>query len=430
MSFFLALLYKLVSHRLVYSFLLLSFQNAIDTAVTPVIKPEHDLPMGSWSDEQIRSATAASTMLTWMPGKAKHGLPILARGEGVYVYDTAGKQYLDWTSQAVCSNIGYDMPTAVIDAVTQQMQVLPFAYGGLSICEIRARLSALISDILPGDLQGMVFPSSGAEANEAAIMMARRYTGKTKVLNWYRSYHGGTANTLQATGDFRRWYGGDMVPGFVKVHNPFPLFFEYGGTTEAEQTQMALNMLEEQVLAEGPDTIAMISFESIVGSGGVLVPPEGFMQGVRAICDKYHIVMHLDEVMCGFGRTGKMFGFQNFDGVLPDIISCAKGITSSAMPMSMTACRQHIMDFFEEKPIGWGSTYQVSGCANRQKGCFFVCIFLKWTLFTHSRLLVLRIFPYRLTPSPWRVRTSKSSTSSRMTLLDTWLNWRPSWKKT
>eukprot|EP00977_Amphora_coffeiformis_P010001 scaffold2347_cov173-Amphora_coffeaeformis.AAC.2 len=315
--------------------------------------------MGTWSEDQIRAAVKDSTMLTWMPGKAKNGLPILERGEGVYVYEKGtGKQYLDWTSQAVCSNIGYDMPPAVMQAVTQQMKQLPFAYGGLSICEVRARLSALVSEIMPGDLQGMVFPSSGSEANEAAIMMARRYTGKHKVLNWYRSYHGGTSNSLQATGDSRRWFGRDSVPGFIKAHNPFPLFFEYAGATQAEQTQMALTMLEEQVLGEGPDTIAMISFESIVGSGGVLIPPEGFMQGVRAICDKYNIVLHFDEVMVGFGRTGKLFGFQNFEGVLPDIISCAKGITSSAIPMSMTACRKPIMDFFEENPIGWGSTYQ------------------------------------------------------------------------
>lgn len=188
--------------------------------------------------------------------------------------------------------------------------------------------------------------------------MARRYTGKHKVINWYRGYHGGTSNALQATGDFRRWFGGDSVPGFVKATNPFPLFFGLAGETEEERTQMALNMLEEQVLNEGPDTIAMISFESIVGSGGVLVPPDGYMQGVRAICDKYDILMHCDEVMVGFGRTGKLFGFQHFDGVVPDIISCAKGITSSAIPMSMVATRKHIMEAFEEKPLGWGSTYQ------------------------------------------------------------------------
>jgi adenosylmethionine-8-amino-7-oxononanoate aminotransferase len=297
-------------------------------------------------------------MLTWTPGKARHGAPIVTRGEGVYLYDDKGNRYLDWTSQAVCTNLGYTLPDSVLDATTKQMRDLPFVYGGLAITEIRARLSKLMSEILPGDLQGMVFPSSGSEANEAAIKMARRYTGKFKVINWYRSYHGGTANSQQATGDFRRWFGGDFVPGFVKAFHPYPLFWEFKGETEEERTQMALNMLEELILNEGPDTIAMVQCESLVGTGGVLVPPEGYMLGVRALCDKYDILMHCDEVMVGFGRTGKLFGFQNYEGVIPDIVTAAKGITSAALPLSMTACRKHIMEAFEEKTIGWGSTYQ------------------------------------------------------------------------
>jgi taurine--2-oxoglutarate transaminase len=130
------------------------------------------------------------------------------------------------------------------------------------------------------------------------------------------------------------------------------------GESEAERTEMALNMLEEQILFEGPDTIALIQFESVVGGGGVVVPPEGYMQGVRALCDKYNILMHCDEVMVGFGRTGEMFGFQHYDGVVPDIVTAAKGISSAALPVSMMATRKHIMDDFEEKPLGWGSTYQ------------------------------------------------------------------------
>jgi taurine--2-oxoglutarate transaminase len=313
--------------------------------------------MGAWSSEQIRDAVTSSVMMTWAPGKARHLTPIITRGEGVYLYDDKGNQYVDWTSQAVCSNMGYDLPEAVIEATTKQMRELPFVYGGLGITEIRARLSKLMTEILPGDLQGMVFPSSGSEANEAAIMMARRYTGKTKVINWYRSYHGGTTNSMQATGDFRRWYGGEHVPGFVKAFSPNPLFWEVAGATEEERTQMSLNMLEEQVLNEGPETIALMQFESIIGGGGVLVPPKGYMQGVRAMCDKYEILMHCDEVMVGFGRTGQLFGFQHFDGVVPDIVTAAKGITSAALPLSMTACRKHIMEAFEEKPLGWGSTY-------------------------------------------------------------------------
>lgn len=330
--------------------------NASPATTTLALDPQHEAPLGTWTEEQIRNATAASCMLTWMPGQAKHGLPVVTHGEGVYLYDMQGKKYLDWTSQAVCNNLGYDVPPAVMDAIMHQMQAAPFLYGGIALNEIRARLSALMTEILPADLQGMVFPSSGSEANEAAFMMGRRYTGRQKILTWYRSYHGGTANSLQATGDSRRWNGRDAIPNFIKAHNPYPLFFSYPGATEAERTEMALTMLEEQVLAEGPENIAMISFESIVGAGGVLIPPDGFMQGVRAICDQYGILLHLDEVMVGFGRTGKLFGFQNFDGVVPDIMTCAKGITSSAIPMSMTACRAPIMEYFETVPVGWGSS--------------------------------------------------------------------------
>jgi taurine--2-oxoglutarate transaminase len=329
----------------------------VDNASKMTISADHDLPMGAWSSEQIRDAVTNSVMTTWAPGKARHGTPIITRGEGVYIYDDKGKQYLDWTSQAVCCNMGYDLPDSVIAAVSKQMKDLPFVYGGLGITEIRARLSKLMTDILPGDLQGMVFPSSGSEANEAAIMMARRYTGKFKVINWYRSYHGGTTNAQQATGDFRRWYGGDVVPGFVKAFPPNPLFWDYAGSTEEERTQMALNMLEETILNEGPDSIALIQFESVIGGGGVLVAPKGYMQGVRALCDKYEILMHCDEVMVGFGRTGELFGFQNYEGVIPDIVTAAKGLTSAALPLSMTACRKHIMEKFEDMPLGWGSTY-------------------------------------------------------------------------
>lgn len=338
-------------------------QKVLDNVSKLELSPEHELPMGSWSSEQIREATTESVMLTWSPGKARHTTPIITRGEGVHLYDDQGTKYLDWTSQAVCCNTGYNVPEAVVDATANQMKQLSFIYGGLGLTEIRARLSKLMSDILPGDLQGMVFPSSGSEANEAAIMMARRHTGKYKVINWYRSYHGGTSNSQQATGDFRRWFGGDHIPGFVKAFHPFPLFWDFAGgsdnnNNEEERTQMALNMLEEQILNEGPDSVAMVQFESVIGGGGVLVPPPGYMRGVRAICDKYNIVMHCDEVMVGFGRTGQLFGFQNYEGVIPDIITAAKGLTSASLPLSMTACRKHIMDSFEDKALGWGSTYQ------------------------------------------------------------------------
>jgi adenosylmethionine-8-amino-7-oxononanoate aminotransferase len=221
-------------------------------------------------------------------------------------------------------------------------------------------MNQLMAEVLPGNLRAAVFPSSGAEANEAGIMMARRYTGRHKVISWYRSYHGATAHAGAATGDLRRWYGSDQAPGFVKAFNPFPLFFTHGGrgASEEGQVQAALAMLEEQILNEGPDQIASIVMESVVGAGGCLVMPPGYMQGVRAICDRYGILMHVDEVMVGFGRTGKMFGFQNYEGVMPDIVSAAKGISGAAIPLSMTACSEEIMEYFNDKPLGWGSTYQ------------------------------------------------------------------------
>jgi len=284
----------------------------------------------------------------------------MTHGEGVYLYDDRGNKYLDWTSQAVCANLGHDLPESVVQAAAYQMMTLPFTYGGIGVPEVRVRMNQLMAEILPGDLRAAVFPSSGAEANEAGIMMARRYTGRQKVISWYRSYHGATAHAGAATGDYRRWYGSDDIPGFVKAFNPFPLFFNHGGNgaTEEERVQSALNMLEEQILNEGPDNIASIMMESIVGAGGCLIMPDGYMQGIRAICDKYGILMHIDEVMVGFGRTGKLFGFQNYEGVMPDIVTCAKGISGSSIPMSMTACTDEIMRFFDDKPLGYGSTYQ------------------------------------------------------------------------
>jgi len=317
--------------------------------------------MGSWSADKVNeSRRNVPFMMTWVPGAAREKVPNMTHGEGPYLYDDQGKQYLDWTSQAVCANLGHDVPESVVQAAAQQMRELPFTYGGIGIPEVRVRLNQLMKEILPGDLQAAVYPSSGAEANEAGIMMARRVTGREKVISWYRSYHGATAHSGAATGDFRRWYGSDNVPGFVKAFNPFPLFFKHGGNnaTEEESVQAALNMLEEQILNEGPDNIASIMMESVVGAGGCLVMPKGYMQGIRALCDQYGILMHVDEVMVGFGRTGKLFGFQNYDGVMPDIVSCAKGISSAAIPLSMTACSQEIMDFFEDKALGYGSTYQ------------------------------------------------------------------------
>merc|ERR1719204_2875803 len=170
-----------------------------------------------------------------------------------------------------------------------------------------------------------------------------------------RSYHGGSSGPLAATGDFRNRFAGDQ-PGFVKIFQPHALRFSTG-TTDEEAAQQALKMLEEQILAEGPETIAAILLETIVGANGVFLHPVGYLEGIRALCDKYNILLILDEVMCGFWRTGPLFAFSHFKGVVPDILTSAKGLTSSILPLGMIGLRQHIKDHFESNALGWGATY-------------------------------------------------------------------------
>jgi len=327
---------------------------------SPTVDSKHFQPLGTWTSEELDKSRAQNPYaMGWAPSQARHAVPNMTHGEGVYLYDDKGKKYLDWTSQAVCSNLGHDLPESVIQAADHQLRSLPYAYADIGQPEVKTRMNQLMNEILPGDLRAAVYPSSGSEANEAGIMMARRFTGKQKIISWYRSYHGATSNSSAATGDSRRWFG-EESPNFIKAFSPFPIFFKPGGNhaSEAEMVESALVMLEEQILNEGPDNIASIMTESIQGAGGCVIFPDGFLQGVRALCDQYGILMHVDEVMMGFGRTGKMFGFQNYEGVMPDIVTCAKGISSSAVPMSMVACNQEILDYFEDKSMGWGSTYQ------------------------------------------------------------------------
>lgn len=311
-----------------------------------------------WSDADVRKAAVDHGMLTWSPSSPLEALPIVERTEGCYVYDTDGKKYLDWTSEAVCVNLGHTVPDSVKKAMMDQLDNNPFVYGGMGIAPVRARLSSLLAELAPGDLNGFLFPSSGGEANDCAIRMARLYTGKSKIFNQYRSYHGGSLGPLSATGDFRRHFTQSTgATGFIKMFNPEPQLFSWGDTDETACAQ-ALGCLEEQILGEGPHTIAAIMLESIPGSAGVLLPAVGYMEGVRALCNKYDILMIADEVMTGFGRTGELFAFQHFEGVVPDIFTSAKGLTGSWQPLSLVGCRQPIRDFFWNNPIGWGSTFQ------------------------------------------------------------------------
>jgi taurine--2-oxoglutarate transaminase len=263
---------------------------------------KHHWDDAAWAPEAVSAGIARHSMATWAPGNSIKGAPVMVRGEGVYLYDADGKQYVDLTSQAVCANFGHTTPEPIKAAVAKQMEDLAFVYSGLATCEVRARLSSLLAEVCPGDINGFLFPSGGGEANEAAIRMARRYTGRQKIVSHYRSYHGGTTGSLAATGDFRRWGGEAGAAGFVKAFGPTPWHFSFG-RTEEEEADKCLAMLEEQVLMEGPHTIAAIMFESIVGAGGVHKHPAHYVQGVRALCDRHGILLILDEVMCGESKV-------------------------------------------------------------------------------------------------------------------------------
>jgi len=335
---------------------------------TPAVSPHHwDV---EWSAEMLQKSAENNTMNTWGPSRPVSSAIIVDRAEGVYLYDKQGKEYLDWTSQAICSNLGHTVPPAVKDAINKQLDSVPMVYGGIGVTEVRLRLANLMSEISPGDLNGFVFPCGGGEANEAAIRMARRFTGKHKVFNQYRSYHGGTTSTLTATGDFRRWFAEAGATGFVKMFNAQPFGFSWANN-DAAKSEIMLSMLEEQIRMEGPNTIAAIMLEPIVGAGGVLVPPKGYMEGVRALCDKYEILLILDEVMVGFGRTGKTWGFQHFDGVIPDIFTSAKGLSAAYMPIAVVGVRQKIKDFFMDNAMGWGATFANHPVA---MACAYECV--------------------------------------------------------
>ena len=274
-------------------------------------------------------------MFAWGASDALYKSSIVVqRTEGVYIYDDSGNKILDWSAQAVCSNLGHDVPQSIRDAVTKQMAENAFVYGDLYTTEVRARLCHLLGQISPADLNGFLFASGGAEANEAAIRLARRYTGRPKVMSRARSYHGSSTSSLAMTGDPRSWALDASVPGFVKIMDPFPFTFKWGDT-EQEMVERSLGALHDQILTEGPEQIAAIFLESITGANGWMMTPTAYMQGARALCDKYGILMVCDEVMTGFGRTGHMFGFQNFEGVVPDMYEEAVGSLTPPQYMSV-----------------------------------------------------------------------------------------------
>src|SRR5215208_5461974 len=300
------------------------------------------------TSEEIVAQNRANTFFSWSVQGQLDPIAI-DRAEGVYLYTPEGKRILDFNSQLMSVNIGHS-DRRVIDAITEQATKLQYVQPAFAT-EIRGRLGAKLAEILPGDLDKVFFTLGGAEAIENAIKFARHHTGRYKVLARYRAYHGATFGAMTLTGDPRRWAN---EPGLVGVVR-YPDTHRWG---EAEPRPVAdsLQGLEDVIRYEGAHTIAAVFLETIVGTIGILIPPDGYIQGVRELCDRYDILMVADEVMAGFGRTGKWFAVDHWD-VVPDLMTMAKGLTSSYLPLGAVAMRDHIAEGLEQKMFYGGLTY-------------------------------------------------------------------------
>lgn len=311
------------------------------------------------SNDEILSLSKEHIFYTWS-AQAKVNPIAVRHAKGVYFWDVNDKRYLDFNSMTMCVNIGHG-DKRVIKAMQDQAAKLPYAAPGMTT-RIRALASKIVADVTPHQaLTKILFTLGGADANENAIKLARGYTGRHKILTRYRSYHGATAGAMAATGDPRRvTWEPNLMTGVVHFLDPY----RYRSTfhrmnpdiPEEEFARDYVNHLEEIIQYEGPETIAAVLIESVTGTNGIIIPPDGYMQGVRALCDKYGIVMIADEVMSGFGRTGKWFAVEHWD-VVPDIMTMAKGLTSAYAPLGAVAMKPDIAMAFNETPFESGLTY-------------------------------------------------------------------------
>ncbi|MFF0607099.1 aspartate aminotransferase family protein [Nocardia tengchongensis] len=295
---------------------------------------------------------------SWSAQKSLHPMVITA-AQGCYVWDGDGNRLLDFSSQMVNTNIGHQHPK-VVAAIQEQAATL-CTVGPAYVNDARSEAARLIAERTPGDLDRIFFTNGGADAVEHAVRMARLHTGRYKVLATYRSYHGGTETAVNLTGDPRRWPNDHGNAGVVHFFGPFLYRTQFHATTEAEEAERALQHLEQTIALEGPSTIAAVILESVPGTAGIMVPPPGYLAGVRALCDKYGIVFIADEVMAGFGRTGKWFAIDHFSDehrdVVPDLLTFAKGVNSGYVPLGGVAIAPHIAATFDDRAYPGGLTY-------------------------------------------------------------------------
>ncbi len=288
----------------------------------------------------------------------------VAKMEGIYFWDEDGKKYYDMSAQLVNSNLGHGNKK-VIQAIKDQADKMAYVAPSYSI-DVRSEVAKKLVDIAGPNFKKVFFVNAGAEANENAIKMAKAVTGKWKIFSSYRSYHGATFGASMLTGEPRRFIAEPGVPGFIKFDGPYAYRApkQCNFKNEEDITDFYLTLLENQLLYEGTHLIAAIFLETVVGSNGILIPPKGYLEGVRALCDKYDIMMVCDEVMAGFGRTGKWFAFQNWNAV-PDMITFAKGSTCGYVPFGGVIVNERIANHFKDNKMFCGLTYSAHpiGCA-------------------------------------------------------------------
>ncbi|MEV6758968.1 aspartate aminotransferase family protein [Streptomyces sp. NPDC051214] len=303
----------------------------------------------------VKAADRAHVFHSWSAQELIDPLAV-AGAEGSYFWDYDGNRYLDFTSGLVFTNIGYQHPKVVAAIQKQAAEMTTFAPA--FAVEARSEAARLIAERTPGDLDKIFFTNGGAEAVENATRMARLHTGRPKVLSAYRSYHGGTSTAINLTGDPRRWASDNGTSGVVHFWAPFLYRSPFYAENEQQECERALQHLEDTIAFEGPQTIAAIILESVPGTAGIMTPPPGYLKGVREICDRHGIVFVLDEVMAGFGRTGKWFAAEHFDGgIVPDLLTFAKGVNSGYVPLGGVAISSAIAETFARRPYPGGLTY-------------------------------------------------------------------------
>ncbi|MDR1287000.1 MAG: aminotransferase class III-fold pyridoxal phosphate-dependent enzyme [Treponema sp.] len=313
------------------------------------------------SEQSVKTNHSRYNLQSWSKQKGLNPI-VIEKAEGIYIWDPSGKRYTDMSSQLVNLNLGHGN-RAIIEAIKKQADQYCYispSYGN----EARGELAKMIIELLPDNFGKVFFTNAGADANENAIKIARMYTGRYKVFSRYRSYHGSTFGAGNLTGEPRRYPLEPGIPGFVKFFDPYVYRENLKFASEEEAAAYYVRRFREQVIYENPAGIAAVICETVTGSNGAIIPPKGYFEGLRGVCNEFGIMLICDEVMMGFGRTGKMFAFEHFN-IKPDIVAFAKGVTCGYVPLGGCAVSSKIAEYFDDNLLSCGLTYSGHplGCA-------------------------------------------------------------------